>query len=259
MELRIPNVKVEKTTYWQNEKCAEFQYNATQVWYQLIELTPDGRSYIIKPSERNKENCPVIALGFVAYLIHNWGKSETEIYKGFYELCLSDFINKEEKLPGAFKRDLKAENYKQHIVEENTRVAFSQKIYPYLTDNDSKLIIQYTKSYFDFIKEEYEILPLVKPDYSELLSELSGYISGINANEFTNIIEHHSMTSGTPPARWIGEKVDACYFCDHLNMTHKEWNKLFYFPDGKKIHTKYKDKLDKGSPINEILKTHAIK
>lgn len=96
-------------------------------------------------------------------------------------------------------------------------------------------------------------------DHSTLLVALNKYITGINANEFTNIIEHHSMTPGTPQARWIGEKVDASYFCDLLNMTNKEWNKLFCFPDGKRIHSKNKDKLDKGSPIIEILKSHLSK
>lgn len=96
-------------------------------------------------------------------------------------------------------------------------------------------------------------------DHSKLLEALNEHITGINTNEFTNIIERQLITPGTPPARWIGEKVDACYFCDHLNITHRVWNKLFYFPDGKKIHTKYKDKLEKGSPIIEILKTHLSK
>ncbi|HAQ18432.1 MAG TPA: hypothetical protein DCR40_04260 [Prolixibacteraceae bacterium] len=156
MESLIPKVKTEATSSsWMNKKVAEFKYNATQVWYQLIELTPDEPAYIINPSERNEENCPVMVLGFTAYLIHNWGKSETEMYKGFYELCLADFINKEEKLPGAFKRDLKAEYYRQHIEEENARVAYSKKIYPYLTNNDCELIRQFTESYFEFIKKEY--------------------------------------------------------------------------------------------------------
>jgi len=152
----IPNVKEEATSNrWKNEKGAEFQYNETEIWYQIIELTPDLCTYIINPCERNKENCPVIALGFVAYLIHNWGKPETGMYTGFYERCLSDFINKEEKLPGAFMRNLRNEYYKNHIEEENARVSYSQKIYPYLTDNDSKLISQYLESYFDFIKIKY--------------------------------------------------------------------------------------------------------
>lgn len=168
MNSLIPIVKAEAiSNRWMNKKGAEFKFNASLVWYQLIELTPDGRTYIINPSERNEENCPVIALGFVAYLIHNWGKSETEIYKGFYELCLSNFITKEEKLPGAFKRELEVEHYTQHIEEENSRVLYSQNIFPYLTDNDSKWIRQYTESYFEFIKLKYGIQKTVSSKQPE--------------------------------------------------------------------------------------------
>jgi len=189
MKSLIPNVKAEAiSNKWMNKKGAEFQYNEIELWYKLIELTSDGRTYLINPSERNNVNCPVIVLGFVAYLIHNWGKFETEIYNGFYELCLSDFLNKEERLPGAFKRDLKAEYYKLHIEEESARVAYSRNIYPYLTDNDIELISRYTESYFDFIKIEYDKRPIkaYKKQFPEYFDRSNESLSGICKRLFNN-------------------------------------------------------------------------
>lgn len=156
MESLILLVKRESLSYnWKNGKVARFDYDEANVWYQLIEADDDGLNYIVSQFERTLENCPVVAHGFVAYLIHNWGRPETEIYKEFYELCLSEFIRREEKKPGAFKRDLNTEYYILHIPEEKAKVAYSQKIYPYLTGDDTKLVNQYLESYFDFIKINY--------------------------------------------------------------------------------------------------------
>lgn len=99
-----------------------------------------------------------------------------------------------------------------------------------------------------------------QPDHSKLLVALNNYITGIIPAEFTNIIEYHTFSPGTAKALWIGKKkVDAWRFCKQLNMTIEAWNSAFRFPDNKKLHGKYKDKLDKDSPIIAILKTHLDK
>lgn len=114
---------------------------------------------------------------------------------------------------------------------------------------------------FSLLQEKAAVPPQTTKtkDYSALLKDLSVYIEKIKIDEFNNIINNHSFTLGTPKANWIGKKVAACYFCDHLKMSHKVWNKLFCFPDGRKLHGKHKDKLDKGSPIIAILETHIDK
>ena len=103
---------------------------------------------------------------------------------------------------------------------------------------------------------ENEILLKKIANHSELLSKLSKYISGINATEFTNIIEHHSLASGTPKARWVAGKVDAYDFAIYIRMSMKKWNTCFEFPDGIKLHSKYKDKNGMVSPIVTILKQY---
>ena len=255
MESRILNVKVKTATYWQNGKCAEFHYYEKDVCYQLVELTDDGKKYIVPTHERTLENCPVIALGFVAYLIHNWGKTEKEIYLEYYDLCLSKFLNIEDKKSGSINRDLNAEYYKLHVTEQKGLASKSEKIYPYLTDNDSKLIKQYEESYFDFIRKNYNKYS----DYSDLLNALSKYIIGISNVEFTNIIEHHSLTPGAQKAIWKGKPVDAHRFTTFTKMKLPDFNKCFSFPDGKTLMHNDKDKQDKDSPIIEILTAHLNK
>lgn len=74
-----------------------------------------------------------------------------------------------------------------------------------------------------------------KADHSALYRALSGHVTGISPEEFTNIIENHKMT-GTQKAKWIGsEKSQAAYFAKVFNITMPEFKKCFYFEDGSEL------------------------
>ncbi len=94
---------------------------------------------------------------------------------------------------------------------------------------------------------------------------LKRYIEGINATEFTNIIEKHSISTGTPPAKWIGKAVDAHRFATFIGMKISLWNKCFTglkdksgnartLKDGDKDKTEWNN-----APIIEILRTYLDK
>jgi len=159
-----------------------------------------------------------------------------------------------------------------------SKVDLRKKILEKLTDDDLnyKAILQedngvslkkWQKNKFEFnhliknvFSNQEQSANLDKQDHSKLFVELNKYITGISAKEFTNIIQYHSTTPGTPPAIWKGEKVDACYFCDEIEMAYSKWSKLFCFPDGKKLHAKYKDKNNRQfTPILKILRSHLKK
>lgn len=94
-------------------------------------------------------------------------------------------------------------------------------------------------------------------DHSKLLDALSKYISGIRAVEFTNIIEHHSLTQGTPKAIWKGIPADAHRFATFLEMKLPAFNKCFSLSIGRKL--KHNDKNETNSPIIAILEAHKKK
>ena len=99
------------TKKWRNAKAGVFEYDQNNIWHQFAETTPDLKTYIVSRFEQNKENCPVIALGLTAYLLHNWGKPEQEIFTGFYNICKSHFVKLESIKPGSSNRDLESEFY----------------------------------------------------------------------------------------------------------------------------------------------------
>lgn len=94
-------------------------------------------------------------------------------------------------------------------------------------------------------------------DHSKLLNALSKYISGISAVEFTNIIEHHSLTQGTPKAIWKGIPADAHRFATFLDMKLPAFNKCFSLSIGRKL--RHNDKNETNSPIIAILEAHKKK
>lgn len=102
----------------------------------------------------------------------------------------------------------------------------------------------------------------VKPDYSDLLNQLSNYVTEITPLEFTNIIENHSLTHPSAHrAKWKGQAVDAHRFATELKMKISKWNKCFEgVPDRngnlRPLRHSDKDKITKDSPIADILKPY---
>ena len=152
----IENIKSETTSNrWANKKGAQFEYNLENIHYRLIELTPDLKSYLVKRTQRNDSNCPVIAKGFIAYLLRNWGKSEQLIFDSYYENCLNRFKQIEARKPGSSMRNLDAEFYAIHISQEKELVKFTEQIHPYLSETEIELIYQYIETYFKYIEKKY--------------------------------------------------------------------------------------------------------
>lgn len=117
-------------------------------------------------------------------------------------------------------------------------------------------ILQLLKTEAELNNKENATLDIITNtvDYSEHLNALSKYISGINVVEFTNIIEQHSLTIGTPKARWEGLPADAHRFATFFKMKLPAFNKCFSLSIGRKL--RHNDKNETISPINAILKAH---
>jgi hypothetical protein len=64
------------------------------------------------------------------------------------------------------------------------------------------------------------------------------------------------MSPGTPKAIWERKKVEACSFATKINMTIPDFNDCFILRVGGVLKHNHKDKLDKDSPLTQILKDH---
>ena len=152
----IENIQREAiSNRWANNKGAQFEYDNEKNHYRLIELTPDCNNYLVGRTQRNDNNCPVIAKGFIAYLIKNWGKSEQLIFDSFHKSCLNRFKQIEAKKPGSSMRNLDNEFYPIHIRQEKEFVTFSKQLKPFLSDHEIELINQFVIGYFKYIEQVF--------------------------------------------------------------------------------------------------------
>jgi len=156
MKSLIENIKVEaRSNRWANGKVAGFEYDQQNICYRVVELTPDLSNFIITPVERNNENCPSVAMGFVAFLIRNWGKNEVDIYNNYYSSCFANFECVESKKPGSFRRNLSADFFYFHLADEKKKIKFSEQIFPFISDEEVDLINDFVAAYFEFINDKY--------------------------------------------------------------------------------------------------------
>lgn len=140
---------------WTTGEGAQFEYNTQNNSYRLIHFTPDLQNYMVGPTQRSDKNSPIVAKGFVANLIRNWGKSEQLIFDNYYENRLNNFKRIESRNPGSSMRNLDAEFYPLHVTQEKEFVTFSEKIHPYLSKSDIELINQYIEAYFKYIEQVF--------------------------------------------------------------------------------------------------------
>jgi len=166
MESLIPYVKDGTTTNkWKNGICAMFKLDRDLMHYHLIEMTPDAKHYIIPYFNRDLGNLPVVAKGIVAYLINHYGRPEQDIFDGYNKLCFADYYKQEANKPGSFKRDLNAEFYSFHLVNEVNNVSGSESLSDFLPEDDWEIIKLYVASFFDYLKLKIDSAH-TKQDYS---------------------------------------------------------------------------------------------
>ena len=208
----IENIQREAiSNRWANNKGAQFEYDNERTHYRLIEITPDCKTYLVGRTQRNNINCPVIAKGFVAYLIRYWGKSEQLIFDNYYENGLNNFKRIESRKPGSSMRDLDAEFYPIHISQEREFAKFSELIHPYLSNPDIELINQYTEAYFNYIEQFFAPKEITEPvlsvsDWSIIFYYLdeAGKQEGKKIDRIEKFIKENNVLSPSSGLTTIG-------------------------------------------------------
>jgi hypothetical protein len=131
--------------------------------------------------EDAEEHCPVVASGFVAYLLKclkadynpfldewfesvggdarlKWFESKKgaqQMYNEYFDLCKKDYVLKHKRDPDAPKHNYEKEYATgYHLEEEKKKIDSSKAIFEYLNDVDVNHIKEYAENYWDYIKEK---------------------------------------------------------------------------------------------------------
>ena len=241
----------------------EYQAGLLDAFQRLIEETNKkdySKAIVIMPDGEERE-----------YQVSTQNHSERILYLntiGKVSFPFKKLLNNYEYTNGKFQGSLSTgsiselwpelHKYLQSIIEKENDIKRQLRALNIKTKKEL-LDLEYKRLQNEVNSKLIQSLPEDDKDYSGLLKALSKYICDINGIEFTKIIEYYSLSTGTPKAKWIGSKADAFRFADYLEMKVKDFNKCFFFEDGKKLSHNNKDKDETDSPINEILKMYLNK
>jgi predicted nucleotide-binding protein len=160
---------------WENGKIGYFDDPDNNCLYRFIELVErDGKLGDPIYSEYDKENknwystekgrgcyykqnarrLPVLASGFVGWLIKHWGTDTQAIYSGYLQVRLDQYKTEHKNDADVFKRDLEREFYDQYRTQEEQWVKQSEAIFEFISKPEENQIKEYVKYYFDYVSQK---------------------------------------------------------------------------------------------------------
>ncbi len=148
----VTNIKLQKVTIgngWANGKSGQFQDFNNDYQFRFCETDENGYHYLLNDEEQRK--LPVLACGFVAWLIKHWGTDTQTIYSGYLQARLDQYKSSHKNDADVLKRDLDSEFFEQYNSQEEKFVLQSEAIFDFVSDDDVKKIKNYISNYFDFI------------------------------------------------------------------------------------------------------------
>ncbi|MBO5850210.1 MAG: hypothetical protein J6Q47_02900 [Paludibacteraceae bacterium] len=90
--------------------------------------------------------------GFVAYVIHNYKKIDTnELFDSYTQLRLEQYKNSHRHDLDLFKRNLENEFFVNFISEEKKRIDNSKNVFEYLPQQEQEIINSYVDAYFEYV------------------------------------------------------------------------------------------------------------
>jgi polyhydroxyalkanoate synthesis regulator protein len=134
---------------WVNGKAGQFKDFDNNGLFRFSETDENCRHYLL--SEEDRRKTPVLAIGFVSWLIYHWGEDTDSIFNRYYEMRLGQYKKEHGTSPDALKRNLEKEFYDQNIDKEKKWIKQSEAIFEYITQNEVELIKSFTKNYIEYI------------------------------------------------------------------------------------------------------------
>lgn len=134
---------------WTNGEAGRFEDFDKNGLFRFSETDENCRHYLLSEEDRRKE--PILALGFVSWLIYHWGEDTSSIFNRYYEMRSDQYKKEHGTSPDAFKRNLEKEFYDQYIDKEKKWIRQSEEILDYITENEAELIKSYSKNYMEYI------------------------------------------------------------------------------------------------------------
>ena len=181
--------------YWANGKAGRFEDIDGYYQYRFCEVQKNENGYNDLYSEQEKRNQPILACGFVAWLIKHWGEGSENIYSGYLQVKLTQYKNEHKNDPDAFKRDLEREFYDLHPTQEEKWVKHSEAIFEFISASEVSKIKEFIEKYFEFVDTQSNIGMEAEDNNSQ--PSLQNIIAGDNKDAIIRyIIDQYKYAKG---------------------------------------------------------------
>jgi hypothetical protein len=151
---------------WVNGKAGLFRDFDNNCLYRFCE-TDEECSHRLQ-REQEQRNSPVLACGFVAWLIKHWGTDTQTIYSGYLQEKIDQYKNEHKNDADVFKRDLEREFYDQYRAKEEQWVKQSEGIFDFISEPEANRIKEYVKYYFEYVcQSDTKTNPTPQPEAAE--------------------------------------------------------------------------------------------
>lgn len=170
---------------WANGKSGQFRVFDNNYQLRFCETDENGYHFMLKEEEQMK--LPVLACGFVAWLIKHWGTDTQTIYSGYLQARLNKYKSEHSKDADVFKRDLEQEFYNHYTANEEQWVLQSEAIFDFISEAETNKIKEYVQYFFEYVEnltqplkideytKESEIIKCTLPNIKQIYTVLKKY------------------------------------------------------------------------------------
>lgn len=184
----VKNIQLQKITIgngWANGKSGQFNDFDNNYQFRFCETDENGYHYLLNDEEQR--NLPVLACGFVAWLIKHWGTDTHTIYTSYFQTRLNQYKAEHKYDADLLKRNLDQEFTIQYKSNEEKWVKQSEVIFDFISEKEVTQIKQYTQYYFEYFEslinplkideytKESEILKCTIPNIKQIYSVLKKF------------------------------------------------------------------------------------
>jgi len=184
------------SNHWANAKAGQFRDFDNNCLYRFCET--DENLYHYLQEEDEQRNLPVLACGFVAWLIKHWGNDTQTIYSGYLQAKLNQYKAEHKNDVDVFKRDLEREFYNQYRAKEEQYVKQSEAIFDFISEPEVNEIKNYVQYYFDYvdslsnqltINEDSKESKIMNNNNTDAIKQAREYIQYVSHNDIIELVK----------------------------------------------------------------------
>jgi hypothetical protein len=191
---------------WINGKAGQFKDFDNNCLYRFCETDEECLSYLQR--EQEQRNLPVLACGFIAWLIKYWGTDTQTIYSGYLQAKLNQYKAEHKNDVDVFKRDLEREFYDQYRAKEEQWVKQSEAIFDFISEPEVNRIKEYVQNYFEYVDTISN--PKLQPEAAEQSESKTNRVKTNKSHKnFVDYLQHDNKDALMKKLHELLDKKDS--------------------------------------------------